>query len=166
VLFTFGLLAVYRVGAWIPSPGINPAALEEFFSQQGGSFLGLVNLFSGGNLRKLTIFALGIMPYISSSIILQLLTVIWPYLEKLSKEGEMGRKKITTYTRWGTIVLSIIQGSGIAVWAQNAVPQAVPHPGAWFIFMTVVTLTTGTAFIMWLGEQITERGIDNRISRM
>jgi preprotein translocase subunit SecY len=164
VLFTFAMLAVYRVGAWIPSPGIDPAALEEFFNQQGGGLFGLVNLFSGGNLERLTIFALGIMPYISSSIILQLLTVIWPYLEKLSKEGEVGRKKITTYTRWGTIVLSIIQGSGIAVWAQNAVPQAVPHPGAWFIFMTVVTLTTGTAFIMWLGEQITERGIGNGIS--
>jgi preprotein translocase subunit SecY len=164
VLFTFGLLAVYRVGAWIPSPGIDPEALDAFFGQQGGGLFGLVNLFSGGNLRRLTIFALGIMPYISSSIILQLLTVIWPYLEKLSKEGEVGRKKITTYTRWGTIVLSIIQGSGIAVWAQNAVPQAVPHPGAWFIFMTVITLTTGTAFIMWLGEQITERGIGNGIS--
>ncbi|MGH9868815.1 MAG: preprotein translocase subunit SecY [Candidatus Polarisedimenticolia bacterium] len=164
VLFTFALLAVYRVGAWIPSPGINPVALEDFFNKQGGGLLGLVNLFSGGNLEKLTIFALGIMPYISSSIILQLLTVIWPYLEKLSKEGEAGRKKITTYTRWGTIVLSIIQGAGIAVWAQNAVPEAVPHPGIWFIFMTVVTLTTGTAFIMWLGEQITERGIGNGIS--
>ncbi|HKY33025.1 MAG TPA: preprotein translocase subunit SecY [Candidatus Polarisedimenticolia bacterium] len=164
VLFTFGLLAVYRIGAWIPSPGINPSVLEEFFNQQGGSLLGMVNLFSGGNLERLTIFALGIMPYISSSIILQLLTVIWPYLEKLSKEGEVGRKKITTYTRWGTIALSIVQGAGIAVWAQNAVPQAVPHPGPWFIFMTVVSLTTGTAFIMWLGEQITERGIGNGIS--
>jgi len=164
VLFTFGLLAVYRVGAWIPSPGIDPIALEEFFGQQAGSLFGLVDLFSGGNLRRLTIFALGIMPYISASIILQLLTVIVPYLEKLSKEGEVGRKKITQYTRYGTVVLSIIQGAGIAVWAQNAVPQAVPNPGMWFIFMTVLTLTTGTAFIMWLGEQITERGIGNGIS--
>jgi preprotein translocase subunit SecY len=164
VLFTFGLLAVYRVGAHLPTPGIDPVALEEFFSRQGGSLFGLADLFVGGNLRRLTIFALGIMPYISASIILQLLTVIWPYLEKLSKEGEVGRRKITQYTRYGTIVLSIVQGAGIAVWAQNAVPQAVPHPGAWFIFMTVVTLTTGTAFIMWLGEQITERGIGNGIS--
>ena len=123
-----------------------------------------MDLFAGGNLRRLTIFALGIMPYISASIILQLLTVIWPYLEKLSKEGEIGRKKITQYTRYGTVVLSIIQGAGIAVWAQNAVPQAVPHPGPWFVFMTVISLTTGTAFIMWLGEQITERGIGNGIS--
>ncbi|HET9480872.1 MAG TPA: preprotein translocase subunit SecY, partial [Candidatus Polarisedimenticolia bacterium] len=164
VLFTFGLLAVYRVGAWIPSPGIDAAALQEFFQQQGGTLLGLVNLFSGGNLEKLTIFALGIMPYISASIILQLLTVIWPYLEKLSKEGEVGRKKITQYTRYGTVVISIVQGAGIALWAQNAVPQAVPNPGAWFIFITILTLTTGTAFNMWLGEQITERGIGNGIS--
>ena len=164
VFFTFALLAVYRVGAFIPSPGIDPAVLEQFFHREGGSLLGLVNLFSGGNLSRLTIFALGIMPYISASIILQLLTVIWPYLEKLSKEGEVGRKKITQYTRYGTVVLSIIQGAGIAVWAQNAVPQAVPHPGLRFIIMTVITLTTGTAFIMWLGEQITERGIGNGIS--
>jgi len=164
VAFTFAMLAVYRVGSWIPSPGVDPAALEEFFAQQGGSLFGLVNLFSGGNLGRLTIFALGIMPYISASIILQLLTVIWPWLEKLSKEGEMGRKKITQYTRYGTVVLSIIQGSGIAVWAQNAIPQAVPNPGVWFVVMTVITLTTGTAFIMWLGEQITERGIGNGIS--
>jgi len=162
--FTLALLAVYRVGSWIPSPGVDPAALEEFFREQGDSLLGLVNLFSGGNLGRLTIFALGIMPYISASIILQLLTVIWPWLEKLSKEGEMGRKKITQYTRYGTVVLSIIQGAGIAVWAQNAIPQAVPNPGVWFVVMTVITLTTGTAFIMWLGEQITERGIGNGIS--
>ncbi|HEY3175017.1 MAG TPA: preprotein translocase subunit SecY [Candidatus Polarisedimenticolia bacterium] len=164
VLFTLGLLAVYRIGAHLPTPGIDPVALEEFFERQGGSLLGFVDLFSGGNLRRLTIFALGIMPYISASIILQLLTVIWPYLEKLSKEGEIGRRKITQYTRYGTVVLSIIQGAGIAVWAQNAVPQAIPHPGTWFIFMTILTLTTGTAFIMWLGEQITERGIGNGIS--
>lgn len=164
VFFTFALLAVYRVGAHLPTPGIDPVALEEFFADQGGSLLGFVDLFSGGNLSRLTIFALGIMPYISASIILQLLTVIWPYLEKLSKEGEMGRRKITQYTRYGTIVLSIIQGAGIAVWAQNAVPQAVPHPGMGFILLTIITLTTGTAFIMWLGEQLTERGIGNGIS--
>ncbi len=164
VLFTLAMLAVYRVGSHLPTPGIDPVALEEFFETQGGSILGLVDLFAGGNLKRLTIFALGIMPYISASIILQLLTVIWPYLEKLSKEGELGRRKITQYTRYGTIVLSIIQGAGIAVWAQTTVPAAVPQPGFWFIFMTVVTLTTGTAFIMWLGEQITERGIGNGIS--
>src|SRR5688572_9428742 len=164
VIFTFLMMAVYRIGGHIPVPGINFKALESFFRQQGGGILGFLDLFSGGNLSRLTVFALGIMPYISASIILQLLTVIWPYLEKLSKEGEVGRKKITQYTRWGTIVLSIVQGSGIAVWAQTAVPQAVPHPGPWFIFMTVLTLTTGTAFIMWLGEQITERGIGNGIS--
>ena len=164
VLFTFGLLAVYRIGSWIPTPGIDPVALEAYFEESGGGLLGLVDLFSGGNLSRLTIFALGIMPYISASIILQLLTVIWPYLEKLSKEGEVGRKKIIQYTRYGTVVLSIIQGAGIAVWAQNAVPGAVPRPGIGFVIMSVITLTTGTAFIMWLGEQITERGIGNGIS--
>ncbi len=163
VMFTFGLLAVYRIGAFIPTPGIDAKVFEQFFTEQG-SLLGFVDLFSGGNLSRLTIFAMGIMPYISASIILQLLTVIWPYLEKLSKEGEMGRRKITQYTRYGTILISIVQGSGIAVWAQTAVPQAVPSPGFWFICMTVLTLTTGTAFIMWLGEQITERGIGNGIS--
>ena len=161
VLFTFGLLAVYRIGAFIPSPGIDAAVFARVFEQ--GNLLGFVDLFSGGNLSRLTIFAMGIMPYISASIILQLLTVIWPYLEKLSKEGEMGRRKITQYTRYGTILISIVQGSGIAVWAQT-VPDAVPNPGWWFVFMTVLTLTTGTAFIMWLGEQITERGIGNGIS--
>src|SRR5213594_1438472 len=168
VIFTFLMLAVYRVGGHIPVPGINFQALEAFFRQQGGGILGFLDLFSGGNLRRLTIFALGIMPYISASIILQLLTVIWPYLEKRSKEGEVGRKKITQYTRYGTVVLSIVQSLGIAFWLEKAVsPQVgVPiAPDGWaFRLMTILTLTTGTAFIMWLGEQISERGIGNGIS--
>src|SRR2546427_6452994 len=169
VIFTFLMLAVYRVGGHIPVPGINFLALEAFFRQQGGGILGFLDLFSGGNLRRLTIFALGIMPYISASIILQLLTVIWPYLEKLSKEGEVGRKKITQYTRYGTVVLSVIQSLGIAFWLENMSPAGsgggvVPHPGWSFRMLTVLTLTTGTAFIMWVGEQISERGIGNGIS--
>jgi len=164
VFYTFGLLAVYRVGAHIPTPGVDSVALQRFFESQAGSLLGLVDLFSGGNLRRLTIFALGIMPYISASIILQLLTVIWPYLEKLSKEGELGRKKITQYTRYGTVLLSVIQSAGIAAWIQTQFPDAVAYSHLMFSFMTVLTLTTGTAFIMWLGEQITERGIGNGIS--
>ena len=169
VVFTFLMLAVYRIGGHIPVPGINFQALESFFRQQGGGILGFLDLFSGGNLRRLTIFALGIMPYISASIILQLLTVIWPYLEKLSKEGEVGRKKITQYTRYGTVFLSIIQSLGIAFWLESLSPSGrgggvVPHPGWAFRMMTVLTLTTGTAFIMWVGEQISERGIGNGIS--
>jgi preprotein translocase subunit SecY len=168
VVFTFLMLAVYRVGGHIPVPGIDFHALEAFFRQQGGGILGFLDLFSGGNLRRLTVFALGIMPYISASIILQLLTVIWPYLEKLSKEGEVGRKKITQYTRYGTIVLSLIQGLGIAFWLESITGAGtggvVPHPGWAFRSMTVLTLTTGTAFIMWVGEQISERGIGNGIS--
>jgi len=162
------MLAVYRVGGHIPVPGINFQALEAFFRQQGGGILGFLDLFSGGNLRRLTIFALGIMPYISASIILQLLTVIWPYLEKLSKEGEVGRKKITQYTRYGTVLLSFVQSLGIAFWLENMSGSSgsgvVPHPGWFFRLMTVLTLTTGTAFIMWVGEQISERGIGNGIS--
>jgi preprotein translocase subunit SecY len=168
VIFTFLMLAVYRVGGHIPVPGIDFHALESFFKQQGSGLLGFLDLFSGGNLRRLTIFALGIMPYISASIILQLLTVIWPYLEKLSKEGEVGRKKITQYTRYGTVVLSIVQSLGIAFWLENMTVGAgggvVPHPGWSFRMMTLLTLTTGTAFIMWVGEQISERGIGNGIS--
>ncbi len=169
VIFTFLMLAVYRVGGHIPVPGINFQALESFFRQQGGGILGFLDLFSGGNLRRLTIFALGIMPYISASIILQLLTVIWPYLEKLSKEGEVGRKKITQYTRYGTVLLSIVQSLGIAFWLESLSRSGgggsvVPHPGWSFRMMTVLTLTTGTAFIMWVGEQISERGIGNGIS--
>jgi preprotein translocase subunit SecY len=169
VVFTFLMLAVYRIGGHIPVPGIDFHALESFFKQQGSGLLGFLDLFSGGNLRRLTIFALGIMPYISASIILQLLTVIWPYLEKLSKEGEVGRKKITQYTRYGTVFLSIIQSLGIAFWLENMTAGSggggvVPHPGWSFRMMTVLTLTTGTAFIMWVGEQISERGIGNGIS--
>jgi preprotein translocase subunit SecY len=168
VLFTLGLLAVYRLGNHIPTPGINAAALIDFFEQNKANWFGLVDMFSGGNLAKVTIFALGIMPYISSSIILQLLTVVWPYLEKLSKEGELGRRKITQYTRYGTVLLSIVQSLGIAVYLErmtlNESFRIVENPGLAFKFMTVMTLTTGTAFIMWLGEQITERGIGNGMS--
>jgi preprotein translocase subunit SecY len=168
VLFTLGLLAVYRIGNVIPTPGINTAALLDFFEQNRGNWFGLVNMFSGGNMSKATIFALGIMPYISASIILQLLTVVWPFLEKLSKEGELGRRKITQYTRYGTVGLSIVQSLGIATWLQNVTLQGgkriVENPGWGFKLMAVLTLTTGTAFIMWLGEQITDRGIGNGMS--
>jgi preprotein translocase subunit SecY len=167
VLFTLALLAVYRIGAHIPTPGINTTVLEQLFSQSAGSVLGIFDLFSGGNFRRLTIFALGIMPYITSSIILQLMTVVFPYLERLQKEGELGRRKITQYTRYLTIVLSIIQGASIAgtLQAQSISGQAlVYHPGFGFTVMTVLTLTTGSAFIMWLGEQISERGIGNGMS--
>jgi len=161
ILFTLGLLVVYRVGVNVPVPGIDSAALAEIFNRFRG-VLGIVDLFSGGALERFSIFALGIMPYISSSIILQLLTVVIPHLERLSKEGEQGRKKITQYTRYGTVLLSVIQGFGISYGlvqgGANAIPAAV------FIPLTVITLTAGTAFIMWLGEQITERGIGNGIS--
>ncbi len=168
VLFTLGMLAVYRLGNHIPTPGINAKALIDFFEQNKGNWFGLVDMFSGGNLAKVTIFALGIMPYISASIILQLLTVVWPYLEKLSKEGELGRRKITQYTRYGTVLLSIVQSLGIAAYLEqmtlNQSFQIVANPGLAFKLMTVLTLTTGTAFIMWLGEQITDRGVGNGMS--
>jgi preprotein translocase subunit SecY len=167
VLFTLALLAVYRIGAYIPIPGINSAVLDQLFNQAAGSVLGIFNLFSGGNFRRMTIFALGIMPYITSSIILQLMTVVFPYLERLQKEGELGRRKITQYTRYLTIVLSIIQSSTIAgaLQAQSLGGQSlVYHPGTSFVLMTILTLTTGSAFIMWLGEQISERGIGNGMS--
>src|SRR5262245_6776294 len=168
VLFTLGLLAVYRFGNHIPTPGINTAALIDFFEQNRSNWFGLVDMFSGGNLAKVTVFALGIMPYISASIILQLLTVVWPYLEKLSKEGELGKRKITQYTRYGTVALSIVQSLGIAVYLERMTVsqkfRIVETPGFAFKLMTVLTLTTGTAFIMWLGEQITERGIGNGMS--
>jgi preprotein translocase subunit SecY len=168
VLFTLAMLAVYRVGVAIPTPGIDGQALAAFFEQARNTMLGLVNMFSGGALERFSIFALGIMPYISSSIILQLLTVVFPYLEKLSKEGELGRRKITQYTRYGTIVLSVIQGTFISMGLERIQApgggSVVFHPGWAFRAMTVVTLTSGTAFIMWLGEQITERGIGNGIS--
>ena len=165
--FTLLLLAVYRVGAVIPTPGINSEVLLRFFEQNRGTVFGFMDLFSGGNLSRFTIFALGITPYITSSIILQLLTVVWPFLEKLSKEGELGRKKITQYTRYLTVVLSIVQSISIAVAFQKMPSegsQVVINPGFQFIFMTTLTLTTGTAFIMWLGEQISERGIGNGMS--
>jgi preprotein translocase subunit SecY len=161
--YMLGLLIVYRIGAFVPIPYIDPAALEQWFSQNAGTVLGFLDLFAGGSLRRLTVFALGIMPYITASIILQLLTVVWPYLEKLSKEGELGRRKITTYTRYLTVVLSAIQSATMAMAFQRTA-GVVTHPGLGFILMTMITLTAGTAFIMWLGEQITERGIGNGMS--
>ena len=160
VLFTLALLAVYRIGAHIPTPGINGAVLDQIFSAAQGTALGIFDLFSGGNFRRLTIFALGIMPYITSSIILQLMTVVFPYLERLQKEGELGRRKITQYTRYLTIALAIIQSFSTAQLLQTS-PGAggqalVYHPGWGFTLMTVLTLTTGSAFIMWLGEQISD----------
>src|SRR5215831_989056 len=163
VLFTLGLLAVYRVGGHIPTPGINADLLQQFFEQQRGSFLGFVDLFSGGQLRRLTIFALGIMPYITASIILQLLTVVYEPLAKLQKEGELGRKKITQWTRYLTVILSAVQSLGIAISLEKS-GDFVINPGYGFILMTMLTLTTGSAFIMWLGEQITERGVGNGMS--
>jgi preprotein translocase subunit SecY len=167
LFFTLGLLAVYRIGAHIPTPGINTEVLAELFKQSAGSVLGIFDLFSGGNFRRLTIFALGIMPYITSSIILQLMTVVFPYLERLQKEGELGRRKITQYTRYLTILLSIIQSTTIASTLQAQTYAGQPlvyHPGIGFILLTILTLTTGSAFIMWLGEQISERGIGNGMS--
>jgi preprotein translocase subunit SecY len=163
LFFTLGLLAVYRLGAHIPTPGINAEELRRIMEQAAGSVLGIFDLFSGGNFRRVTIFALGIMPYITSSIILQLMTVVFPYLERLQKEGELGRRKITQYTRYLTIALSIIQSSTIASTLQTQ-PNLVYHPGPGFVLMTILTLTTGSAFIMWLGEQISERGIGNGMS--
>jgi preprotein translocase subunit SecY len=169
VLFTLALLAVYRIGNHIPTPGVNTEALAMLAEQARNTMFGLYDLFSGGNLSRVTIFALGIMPYISASIILQLLTVVWPYLEKLSKEGELGRRKITQYTRYGTIFLAVVQALSIAIFLERQTDVAGGLPlvynGGWgFRLMTVLTLTTGTAFIMWLGEQITERGIGNGMS--
>jgi len=168
VLFSLGMLAVYRVGCHIPTPGIDRIALATFFKQSQGTLLGLFDMFSGGALERLTVFALGIMPYISSSIIFQLLTVVVPAIEKLSKEGEAGRKKIIQYTRYGTVVLSVVQGMGVAVGLETmrgpAGELVVPSPGWSFRIMTVITLTAGTAFVMWLGEQMSEKGIGNGIS--
>jgi preprotein translocase subunit SecY len=167
ILFMLGLLAVYRVGCYIPTPGVDPQALLEFQQAAEGTIFGFINTFTGGSLTRAAVFSLGIMPYITASIILQLLTVVWPYLEKLSKEGELGRRKITQYTRYGTIVISIIQSIGISVFLQQAAPGTrplVPDPGVGFVLMTVITLTTGCAVVMWLGEQISERGIGNGIS--
>jgi preprotein translocase subunit SecY len=168
ILFTLLMLIVYRVGCHIPTPGVDAAALAAFFNQMQGTVLGLFNMFSGGALQKMSVMALGIMPYISASIILQLLTIVVPHLEKLRKEGEQGRKKITQYTRYGTVVISIVQGLGIAYMLERmSSPDGAPVVlvGGWgFRLLTVITLTAGTAFLMWLGEQITERGIGNGIS--
>ncbi|HEX9285058.1 MAG TPA: preprotein translocase subunit SecY [Nitrospirales bacterium] len=165
ILFTLGMLAVYRIGAHIPTPGINQDELAKFLQKEGGALLGFLDIFSGGALSRMTIFALGIMPYISASIILQLLTVVIPHLTKLAKEGERGRKKIIQYTRFGTIGIGLIQAFGTAVGLEGMNKGAfVQAPGWGFRLMTILTLTTGTAFLMWLGEQITERGIGNGIS--
>src|SRR3954451_14628987 len=163
VLFTLGILAVYRLGAFIPTPGVNTRLLEQLFNMQSSSALGLMDLFGGGNLRRMTIFALGIMPYITASIILQLLTVVYEPLAKLQKEGELGRKKITQWTRYVTLILSAVQSFGIAYSLQKS-GGFVLTPGVGFVLMTVLTLTTGSVFIMWLGEQITERGVGNGMS--
>lgn len=168
ILITLGLLAVYRFGAHIPTPGVDAQVLTEIFESAQGTVLGMVDMFTGGALKRLTVFALGIMPYISASIILQLLTVVVPYLERLAKEGEQGRKKITQYTRYGTVVLSAVQALGIAFGLEKMQgpggAPVVPVPGWGFRLITLITLTAGTAFIMWLGEQMTERGIGNGIS--
>jgi preprotein translocase subunit SecY len=168
VLIALGFLAVYRIGVHIPTPGVDGAALAEFFERNRNTIFGIFDMFSGGALENFSVFALGIMPYISASIILQLLTVVFPHLERLSKEGEQGKKKITQYTRYGTIVLSIIQGFGIAIGLENMAgpggAQVVMNPGWSFRLLTMITLTSGTAFIMWLGEQISERGIGNGMS--
>jgi len=168
ILFTLGMLAVYRVGCHVPVPGVDGQVLASFFQGTQGTLLGLVSAFTGGALERMTVFALGIMPYISASIILQLLTVVFEPVGRLAKEGEQGRKTITKWTRYGTVILSVIQGTGIAVGLQTmrgpGGQLVVPDQGIGFILLTVITLTAGTAFIMWLGEQITERGIGNGIS--
>jgi preprotein translocase subunit SecY len=167
VLFTLAMLAVYRLGGHIPTPGINATLLSQFFQQNQGTFLGFVDLFSGGQLRRLTVFALGIMPYITASIILQLLTVVYEPLARLQEEGELGRKKITQWTRYLTLLLSVLQAAGIAYALQKGTAAGTPYvlnPGIGFVLMTILTLTTGSVFIMWLGEQITERGVGNGMS--
>jgi len=166
-MFTLLLLAVYRVGSQVVTPGINMAALQAFFDQAKGTFLGFIDMFTGNNISRMTIFALGIMPYISASIILQLLQVVWPYLERLSKEGELGKRKMTQYTRYGTLLICLIQGGAISLWLEKMAPGGLPvvsAPGWGFRLLTVLTMTTGTIFMMWLGEQISERGIGNGIS--
>src|ERR1051325_774033 len=165
VLFTLGLLAVYRVGAYIPTPGIDTTRFQEFFTRNAaGGFLGYFDLFSGGMLRRMTIFALGITPYITASIILQLLTVVIPTLDKLQKEGELGRRKITQWTRYLTVVLAVLQSFGISQGLMSMQQGIVINPGFGFVVLTILSLTTGSAFIMWLGEQISERGVGNGMS--
>ena len=166
VLFTLFILAIYRLGSHIPTPGVNAKLLEQFFSQNSGSSLGLIDMFSGGNLRKLTVFALGIMPYITAAIIFELLTVVYEPLARLQKEGDMGRKKITQWTRYMTVFLAVVQSFAIAltlVHGSGSVPY-VTNPGPGFVLMTILTLTTGATFVMWLGEQITDRGIGEGMS--
>jgi preprotein translocase subunit SecY len=164
LLFTLGLLAVYRLGAFVPTPGVNPAQLEAYFNANQGSLFGFFDMFSGGNVRRLSIFALGIMPYITSSIILQVMTIAIPTLEKISKEGEIGRRKITQWTRYMTVVLALVQAAIIARTLIGMGAGIVVNPGIGFTLLTMISLTTGTAFIMWLGEQISERGIGNGMS--
>src|SRR3989442_11249005 len=163
LLFLLGALVVFRIGAHIPVPGIDPIRLAELFQSQQGGILGLFNMFSGGALSRFTIFALGIMPYISSSIIMQLMTAVSPQLEQLKKEGQAGQRKITQYTRYGTVFLALFQATGISI-ALESQAGLVIDPGLMFRFTTVVTLVTGTMFLMWLGEQVTERGLGNGIS--
>lgn len=166
ILFMLGMLALYRVGSWIPTPGVNAQALAGFFQSQANTIFGFLDIFSGGNLSRLSIFALGITPYITASIIFQLLTVVWPYLERLSKEGELGRRKINQYTRYATVGLALFQGmaTALALERTSSSPPIVPEPGWGFRLMTMLTLCTGTIFVMWIGEQISERGIGNGIS--
>src|SRR3989440_5455957 len=164
VLFTLAILAIYRLGGHIPTPGINMLRWQDFFTQHQGTIFGFFDLFAGGNIRRLTIFALGIMPYITASIILQLVTVVVPTLEKLQKEGELGRRKITQWTRYLTVCLALMQSFGIATGLQAMQGNIVINPGIGFVLMTIISLTTGTAFIMWLGEQITDRGVGNGMS--
>ena len=168
ILFTLGMLGVYRLGRHVPTPDVDTTALTAFFEHSRGEWFGIMDMFSGGNLSRVTIFALGIMPYISASIILQLLTVVWPYLERLSKEGELGRKKITEYTRYLTVLLSVIESGGVAAFVQNPALSGgmalVAQPGIGFTLTTILTLTAGALFVMWLGEQISERGIGNGMS--
>ncbi|MFL5815947.1 MAG: preprotein translocase subunit SecY [Bdellovibrionia bacterium] len=165
ILFTLGMLAVYRIGVHIPTPGVNGVALQQLFANMKGTIFGFFNMFSGGALQRFSVFALGVMPYISSSIIFQLLTVVWPYLHELQKEGQQGQKKITQYTRYGTVVLCLVQGYGIAAGLEHYTnPPVVSDPGMAFRLLTTVTLTAGTVFLMWVGEQMSERGIGNGIS--
>jgi preprotein translocase subunit SecY len=165
IIFTLVMLAVYRIGVHIPTPGVDGAALQQVFANMKGTIFGWFNLFSGGALERFSIFALGVMPYISSSIIFQLLTVVWPYLHDLQKEGDQGRKKITQYTRYGTVLLCLVQGYGIATGLEHySNPSVVLHPGLAFRLLTTCTLTAGTVFLMWVGEQMSERGIVNGIS--
>ena len=169
ILFTLGMLALYRLGSFIPTPGINASVFEQAFADLASGLLGLLAMFSGGSLRRLTVLALGIMPYITASIILQLLTVVFPHLEKLKKEGELGRRKITQYTRYLTVAISMFQASAIALALQRATSAGTPlvtNPGPGFVIQTIITLTAGSLFVMWLGEQITARGIGNGMSLM